>query len=88
MDPRDFRNLLIGAAVALPLILAKPGCAEIMGVSPSGFSSVAAVHIAAPPDEVYDALVTPSKWWSSDHTFSGDAKNIRIFRSRLMEKRT
>ncbi|MGH6872086.1 MAG: SRPBCC family protein [Rhizomicrobium sp.] len=71
-----FRNLLIGAAIALPLIFAKPGHAEVLDVTANGFSSVTTVHIAAPPDTVYGAITEPGKWWSSAHSFSGDARNM------------
>lgn len=35
-------------------------------------------HVAGSPDKVYAALIQPSRWWSSDHTFSGDAANISL----------
>jgi uncharacterized protein YndB with AHSA1/START domain len=35
-------------------------------------------HIAASPDKVYAALIEPARWWSSDHTFSGDAKHLHL----------
>jgi len=27
---------------------------------------------------VYAALIEPARWWSSDHTFSGNAKNLHL----------
>ena len=35
-------------------------------------------HIAAAPDKVYAALIQPSKWWNSDHTYSGSAANLTL----------
>ena len=36
------------------------------------------MHIFAPPAKVYAALVAPSHWWSSKHTFSHDAGNLSL----------
>ena len=37
-----------------------------------------AAEIASPPEKVYEALVKPEEWWSSDHTFSGKAANLTL----------
>lgn len=48
-------------------------------VSPTGFLVRHTATIGAPPARVYDALVRQvGSWWSSDHTFSGDARNLSI----------
>ena len=36
------------------------------------------VQIAAPPERVYAALGQIGQWWSSQHTYSGDAKNLSL----------
>jgi hypothetical protein len=36
------------------------------------------VVVAASPAAVWKRLVTPAVWWSSDHTFSGDAANLSL----------
>jgi uncharacterized protein YndB with AHSA1/START domain len=34
--------------------------------------------VAAAPDSVWRALVGIGRWWSPDHTFSGDARNLSL----------
>jgi|SRR5579859_3407134 len=46
--------------------------------SAAGFEVVEKATIAAPPDKVWAMLMRPNRWWSSQHTWSGDAKNLAI----------
>ena len=66
--------LMVAAAAALTA----PASAEIRDYSPDGF----ALHWEAPVmqsrEALWDKLVTPSRWWSSDHTYSGDAANLTL----------
>ena len=52
--------------------------AEIVDQSAAGFEIRHAVTIAAPPATVYAAILQPGQWWSSAHSFSGDAKNLSM----------
>ena len=52
--------------------------AAVVDNTPNGFQIEQTVHIAAPPEAVYAALIVPAKWWSSEHTFSGSAANLRL----------
>ncbi len=65
------------AAISAALI-ATPATAEIIDQSPDGF----ALHWEAPvmqsKADLWDKLVTPSRWWSSDHTYSGSADNLTL----------
>lgn len=63
-------------ACAVFIAFATQASADIVDVAPSGLEIKHAVHIAAPPEKVWAALIAPSKWWSSDHTFSGSSSNI------------
>ena len=67
--------LLVGAMVAIgapsPLV-------EVLDSAPSGFTVRSSVTIAESPARVYRNLVEVGSWWSSAHTFSGDAKNLSI----------
>ena len=63
-------------ATAFLLCPAIPSRATVTDVASNGFTLNIAVHINASPDKVYATLITPAKWWSSEHTFSGDAKNL------------
>jgi uncharacterized protein YndB with AHSA1/START domain len=53
--------------------------AEIVDSAASGFTVKTTLNIKAAPDEVYSKLVHDiGDWWSSAHTFSGDAHNLSI----------
>jgi uncharacterized protein YndB with AHSA1/START domain len=48
-------------------------------VTPNGFLVKFEVSVKAPVAKVYDALVGQiGSWWDSEHTYSGDAKNLSI----------
>ena len=48
-------------------------------VTPNGFLVKLEVTVTAPTAKVYDALVGQvGSWWDSEHTYSGDAKNLSI----------
>lgn len=68
-------KMLSGAAFALAM-LATGARAEVTDKSAAGFEVTEKASIAAPAGKVWDALMRPAKWWSSRHTFSGDAKNL------------
>jgi uncharacterized protein YndB with AHSA1/START domain len=74
------RSLVARAAVALALLSlqALSARAEVVETSASGFALSRTVHIAAPADRVYAALIQPSKWWNSQHTYSGSATNLTL----------
>lgn len=69
------------AALLFALIVcgAAHATAEVLDKSAAGFTVKTVVTIAAPPDRVFSALVQEiGSWWEPAHTFSGDAKNLRI----------
>jgi uncharacterized protein YndB with AHSA1/START domain len=48
-------------------------------VAPNGFLVKFEVSVNAPATKVYNALVGQiGSWWDSEHTYSGDAKNLSI----------
>jgi hypothetical protein len=55
-----------------------PVQADVLNVAPSGFQVHEAVHVKVSPEQAYDLLVRPSRWWSSEHTFSRDAGNLTL----------
>lgn len=69
---------LFGAVVSLTLIAASRTSAAAVDVAAGGFTLRDSVEIAAPPDKVYAALIQPARWWSSAHSFSGDAANMTL----------
>ena len=60
------------------LALASPVRAEVTAQDSPGFVSRNAVVVAGTPAAVWKRLVAPAGWWSSDHTFSGDAANLTL----------
>lgn len=70
-------RLLIVAASAVAL-LAGAARAEVTDRSAAGFEVTETATIAAPRAKVWKALMQPGRWWSSQHSWSGDAKNLSI----------
>ncbi len=62
----------------LGLIVAAPVQAEVKAADANGLIVRQLVHIAATPERVYAALLTPGRWWDSAHSWSGDAANITL----------
>jgi len=52
--------------------------AETSGASATGFVVTHRFDTAASPHKVFDALRNPGRWWSSQHTWSGDAKHLTL----------
>ena len=52
--------------------------AAVTDRSAAGFEVTETATIAAPPAKVYAALLQPSLWWSSQHSWSGSARNLAI----------
>ncbi|HEY3637370.1 MAG TPA: SRPBCC domain-containing protein [Rhizomicrobium sp.] len=69
---------IYSALLALGLVWPVQASATIVDAGAAGFTVEETVDIPAPPDQVYQALVTPSRWWSSDHTYSHDAANLSL----------
>lgn len=67
-------GILLAAGLAWPVAAS----AEVVTVTGIGFTVRETADIAATPGKVYEALVRPEAWWSSDHTFSGDAANLTL----------
>jgi hypothetical protein len=67
----------MGLALAAAL-MAGAAQAEVTDKSAAGFEVTEKATIAAPQAKVWKALMQPGRWWSSKHSWSGDAKNLRI----------
>ncbi|MEQ5786330.1 SRPBCC family protein [Erythrobacter sp. NFXS35] len=63
------------AALLLPTV---PAAAEISGTGPNGFVSRHEAVVEGSPRDVWLALITPSGWWASEHTWSGEAANLTL----------
>jgi len=66
-------------AIAIMALAPTWAAAEVTDSSPNGFTIKLAVTIQAPPADVYQRLIhNVGDWWSSAHTYSGDAHNLSI----------
>ncbi|MBO9575591.1 MAG: SRPBCC domain-containing protein [Sphingobium sp.] len=63
---------------ACTLLMSAPAAAKVAETSESGFTVSFAQSIGAPPDEVWAALVQPARWWSPQHSWSGNAANFAL----------
>ncbi|MGC9952947.1 MAG: SRPBCC domain-containing protein [Rhizomicrobium sp.] len=68
------KHAAIGAVLAVFCVAGAH--AAVTGATANGLGLRETAHIAAPPGKVYAALIEPSRWWSSEHTFSGNAANM------------
>jgi uncharacterized protein YndB with AHSA1/START domain len=68
----------ISALLISSILVATGAYAEVIDRQPSGFAVRESRFIAAPATKVWAALVAPAGWWSSDHTFSHDARNLTL----------
>jgi hypothetical protein len=66
------------AAAVLASMAGQRAAAEVVSVAGNGFELREAAHTAASSDKVYAALLLPARWWSSEHTFSGNAANLTL----------
>lgn len=67
------------AAVALMALVAAPvsmAQAEVVTQSPAGFVIKLSADTTATQNDAWKALITPNKWWSGEHTYTGDASNL------------
>jgi uncharacterized protein YndB with AHSA1/START domain len=68
------RSLAVAFLAGWPLA----GSAEIKLAAPDAFLIEQRYAIAAPAAKVWDTLLHPEAWWPSDHTWSGDRRNLRL----------
>lgn len=52
--------------------------AEVVDSQPDGFTVRETAAVTAPPDKVWATLIRPAAWWSADHTYSHDARNLSL----------
>jgi hypothetical protein len=70
---------MIGLATGIAaLTLGGMARADIVEASPTGFQVKQTAEIAAPAAKVWAALGEVGSWWNSQHSWSGDAKNLTL----------
>lgn len=52
--------------------------AEVQSVDAGGFTIVHSAASKLSPDDAYRAFLNVGGWWSSAHTYSGDARNLTL----------
>jgi hypothetical protein len=67
-----------GIAALAALAVAVSASGEVQSVGANGFEVRETVHVAASSDKAFAALLQPARWWSSDHTFSGNSANLSL----------
>lgn len=72
------RTLPTAALAALSLGAAAPAFAEVTSATPSGFLITLKAPVKAAPRNVFTAIQQVGKWWSPDHTYSGNAGHMSI----------
>ncbi len=75
-------RVLVGAliavsALAMPATVA-PVRADVLSATAGSFEIKRQVTIDAPIKQVWDTLRAPSRWWSKEHTYSGDSANLYL----------
>jgi uncharacterized protein YndB with AHSA1/START domain len=76
---RGAASMTLRAIVILGLIaLAGAARGEVIDSQADGFTVRQTATLAASAPAVWGVLIRPAAWWSSDHTFSHDARNLTL----------
>lgn len=70
--------MILRMVAGLALALATPAQGAQDYAEDNSFKLVIAEVIQATPEQVYRMLGQPQRWWSSSHTYSGDARNLKL----------
>jgi len=76
IDSSRMKRLL--ATSILLIATARGAGAAVVESGPSSLQMKHTATMAAPPEKVWSSFVQVERWWSSDHTFSGSAANLRL----------
>lgn len=72
-------RIFIAATAAILLAsAAPPAMADVVKAEAAGFVVEKTVTIDASSDVVWETLRAPQRWWSKEHTWSGDSANLYI----------
>jgi len=66
------------AASLLSCAFAAPAQAEVIESSAAGFVVSGSATTAASAEEIWYSLVQPAGWWTGEHTWSGESRNLRL----------
>ena len=71
------RAISLGALATLIVVVPATVSAEVE-TSEHGFVATNTADIAAPPGEVWNALIDPARYWNAEHSWFGDAGNFSL----------
>lgn len=74
------RFFRLSALLAAFFMVAAPAGAEVQSSSPQAFFIQGEATTTASAGAVWRELAHPERWWSSAHTYSGSARNLRLDR--------
>lgn len=69
------RHLVLGLAL---IAASLPASAAVSSSNASGFVVSQSFEVKADAPAAYAALIEPKRWWSSQHSWSGDANNLSL----------
>src|SRR5690242_11233638 len=74
MTGSAMRTLLL-----LPILFfATPASAAVLSASDNGFEIQQTVNLVVAQPEAYNSFARVGQWWSSEHTYSGDARRMSL----------
>lgn len=74
-----FRHFLFAGLSLIALMLPASLKGAVVESANSRFTISISFRVDSTPERIYEALTAEvGRWWSSDHTFSGDAANLTI----------
>jgi hypothetical protein len=71
-------RLVIAIAALACLFWAAPARADGARAGQTGFIVSADTTVSTTPERAWRALLRPGRWWSSEHTYSGDAGRMSL----------
>ena len=78
MPFRTFAVPVLLAATAFAVVVPAPASAEVFETRADGFIVRYEITVPQPKLAVWLALTKPGDWWSSEHSWSGNAKNMSL----------
>ncbi|RYZ85979.1 MAG: hypothetical protein EOP06_15390, partial [Proteobacteria bacterium] len=68
--------MLATAVLPVAVLAGAPAQAKVIDQSEIGFTVAHTAQVAATPEDVWKMLRMPQKWWSKEHSWSGDPENF------------
>lgn len=72
------KNKRFNTVMATGLLLAQAAGAEVMLAAPDALVIEHRFQVAATPEQAWEVLVHPERYWPKNHTWSGDSSNLSL----------